>query len=67
MNKIGSYGISVDSEEMNMKFNVLSLKVYSVTDGFPRLTDAEIPYSEITSVEYSIGISGIERFLEVEL
>lgn len=67
MSKIGAYGISVDSEEINTKFSTVSFKVYSIINGFPRITEKEVPYCEITEVEYSIAIPGIERYLEVEL
>ena len=67
MNKIAARGISVDSDEIDKRFDSASFKIYAVIEGFPRITDKEVPYSEITEVEYSIAIPGIERYLEVEL
>ena len=67
MNKIAARGISFDSDEIDKRYNLISFRMYSVIEGFPRITDKEVPYSEITEVEYSIAIPGIERYLEVEL
>ena len=67
MSKIAAYGITVDSEEINTRFSKVSFKVYSVINDFPRITEKEVPYCEITEVEYNIAIPGIERYLEVEL
>lgn len=67
MNKIVARGLSIDSDEIDRRYNLVSFKIYSVIEGFPRITAKEVPYSEIAEVEYSITIPGIERYLEVEL
>ncbi len=65
--KIAARGLSVDSDEIDRRYQLVGFKIYSVIEGFPRITEKEVPYCEITEVEYSIAIPGIERYLEVEL
>lgn len=62
--KVASYGISISDPAFSVKFDVKTLNLYSVTDGFPRITLKEVPYPEITSVSYDISIAAIKRFTE---
>ena len=51
-------------KETSIKFDVKSVTSYSVSDGFPRITDTNVPYSEITEVQYTISRAAITRFAE---
>lgn len=62
--KVASYGINISDPAFSAKFDVKDLKIYSVTDGFPRITINRIPYPEITNVSYDISIAAIKRFAE---
>lgn len=63
--KVASYGITISDSAFSTKFDVKDLKVYCVTDGFPRITINEIPYPEISNISYDISIAAIKRFAEV--
>lgn len=62
--KVASYGITISDSAFSTKFDVKDLKVYCVTDGFPRITINEIPYPEISNISYDISIAAIKRFAE---
>lgn len=62
--KIQSLGIDIYGNEMANRFNLRALDVYTVSDGFPRITDDSINYPEIIELSYSISVAGIERFKE---
>lgn len=64
ISKIQSTGIDVFGKETSIKFDVKSVTSYSVSDGFPRITDTNVPYSEITEVQYTISRAAITRFAE---
>ena len=64
ISKIQSTGIDVFGKETSIKFDVKSVNSYSVSDGFPRITDTNVPYSEITEVHYTISRAAIIRFAE---
>lgn len=62
--KVASYGISILDPAFSVKFDVKDLILYSVANGFPRITQKEVPYSEITNVSYDISIAAIKQFTE---
>ena len=62
--KIQSIGIDVFSKEAALKFDVKSVNAYTVSDGFPRITNTNVPYPEITDVHYTISRAAISRFAE---
>lgn len=62
--KVASYGISISDSAFSVKFDVKSLNLYSVTDGFPRIRLEDVPHPEITNVSYDISIAAIKRFME---
>lgn len=64
LSKIALYGISVTDESFAMKFDIKSLKRYSVKNGFPRITISDVPYTEINNVSYEISVAAINQFLE---
>lgn len=65
LSKIERYGVSLTNEEMCLKFDVKAVESYLVNSAFPRITNNNIPYSEITNVSYDISLAGIGSFLEV--
>lgn len=64
LSKIALYGISVTDESFATKFDIKSLKKYSVKPGFPRITLNEVPFPEINDVSYEISVAAINPFLE---
>lgn len=64
ISKVASYGINISDPAFSVKFDVKALNLYSVTNGFPRITLKEAPYPEITNVSYDISIAAIKRFTE---
>lgn len=57
--------IELNDACMAKKFDVKSLKHYIVDKDFPRITEQTVPYTEITSVEYTLSVAAIEKFEEV--
>ncbi len=62
--KIQSVGIDVFWKEAAIKFDVKGITAYTVIDDFPRITDINVPFPEITGVNYTISRSAISRFAE---
>lgn len=62
--KIQGLGIDVFGKETSHRFDIKSVKSYRVEDGFPRITEKNVPYSEITEVRYEISAAAISRFEE---
>lgn len=62
--KVQSLGIDVFGKENAYRFDVKSIKSYKIEDGFPRITEKNVPYSEITDVNYVISAAAINRFTE---
>ena len=62
--KVQGLGIDVFGREIAYRFDVKSIKSYKVEDGFPRITEKNVPYSEITDVNYVISAAAINRFVE---
>lgn len=62
--KIQRLGIDVLGMEIPYRFDIKSINSYIVEDGFPRITEKTVPFSEITEVNYVISAASIKRFLE---
>ncbi len=62
--KIQGLGIDAFGNESREKFDVKSVSSYLVEDGFPRITEKNVPYHEITEVKYVISAAAIKRFAE---
>lgn len=62
--KIQSIGIDIFGKETAIKFDVKSITAYTVSESFPRITERNIPFSEITDVNYTISRAAISRFTE---
>lgn len=62
--KIQGIGIDVFGSELTDRFDIKSVTKYKVEDGFPRITPADVPYSEIIGVKYEISAAAISRFVE---
>ena len=62
--KIQGLGIDVFGKEITDRFIVKSVKQYKVEDGFPRITEKNVPYSAITEVNYTISAAAISMFVE---
>ena len=62
--KIQGIGIDIYGKEIKYRFDIKAIKSYSVTEGFPRITLDNVPYSEITDVNYKISEAAIGSFAE---
>lgn len=62
--KLQAAGIDFTGNELGDKYDTKSISSYRVVEGFPRITPTDVPYSEITRVEYSISTASISRFAE---
>lgn len=62
--KIQSLGIDIFGKETAIRFDVKSITSYAVSEGFPRITGQNVPFSEITDVNYTISRAAIGRFAE---
>ncbi len=62
--KVQGLGIDVFGNEINYRFDLKSIRSYFVGDDFPRITEKNIPYHEITDVNYVISAAAISRFEE---
>ncbi|MBQ8784513.1 MAG: PD-(D/E)XK motif protein [Alphaproteobacteria bacterium] len=62
LNKIASF--CLQDECINKNFDVKSMDLYIVDDKFPRLTEQNITYKEISDVKYSILINTLEKYKE---
>ena len=62
--KVQGLGIDVFGNEVTYRFDLKSVKSYLVGSDFPRITEKNIPYHEITEVNYVISASSISRFEE---
>lgn len=62
--KIQGIGIDVFGKETSFKFDIKSVKVFKVDERFPRITEKNVPYPEITDVNYVISAAAINRFIE---
>lgn len=62
--KIQNLGIDIMQNNITDKFEVKSIKSYKIVDGFPRITENDINYPEITDVTYSISTVAISKFEE---
>lgn len=67
LEKITAYGYYAGMDVSAFpKYKVASINSYIVGVDFPRLTTKDINYDEITKVTYSLSLSGIKKYMEVE-
>lgn len=64
MNKIQSLGVDVFEAATAEKYDIKSVTLFKVTEGFPRLTPKNLPYSGITDVSYSVSLASVSKFKE---
>lgn len=64
--KLGSFGVDITDECFLEKFKVKQdgIKMYSVDNHFPRITERNITFSEIVSAVYELSLSAIEKYRE---
>ena len=60
--KIQRFGVDLFGKEVAARFDIKSITQYAVSDGFPRITEKNVPYPEITEVNYTISRASINRF-----
>lgn len=64
LSKLEKLKYSPIDNAVKMKFKIHSMDLYLVNRDFPRICSANIPFSEICRLTYSIYIKAIERFKE---
>ena len=62
--KLQEIGINIYGNEVSNRFDVKSIDIYQVDDHFPRITEKEVPYPEITSVTYALSVAAINKYKE---
>ena len=62
--KLQAAGIDITGCDLGDKYDIKSICSYIVDETFPRITAINVPYPEITRVEYSLSVSSISRFAE---
>lgn len=62
--KIQNLGIDIFGKETAIKFDVKSITSYTVSESFPRITERNVPFPEITDINYTISRAAIGRFAE---
>lgn len=62
--KVQGLGIDFLGGEIANRFDVKSINNYKVDDAFPRITEKNVPYPEITDVNYVISLASISSFAE---
>ena len=62
--KVQSLSMDVFGKEISYRFDVKSIKLHKVDKDFPRITEKNVPFSEITDVNYVISAASINRFEE---
>lgn len=67
LSKVSSYGLSLENEEVELKFDVKSVNKYNVSNDFPRISIENNNFPEIANATYEISVAGIQRFLEEKL
>lgn len=63
--KLASLGIASSSEAMRMRFAIRQFQSYIVDEKFPKLTEVNIPFSEICEAEYSLSLTSLKKYLEL--
>lgn len=67
LNKIIEYGAGPENNFGSRRYDKKNIIIYSVSNGFPRLTKNNIGFVEIENVSYTISLSGVDRFKVEEL
>lgn len=65
LNKIKNVVGQLTNKVLNTKFNVKSMVFYLVDEHFPRLQNTNIPFPEISDIEYSLDINMLEKYREI--
>ena len=64
LNKISSFGVDISDESFTAKFSVKSMNNYIVKEGFPRIQESDIKFSEVCDVSYSLIVNALKDYLE---
>lgn len=64
LSKLSAFGFDSSDSSFNAKFDVKTLGVYNVNDKFPRLTERDINFPEMTNVQYSLNVSSLKKYME---
>lgn len=66
ISRVTSFGLAVTDEAVQNRYKVVSVTGYRVADGFPRVTEKEVPYGEIGKLTYELIINMLNSFKEEE-
>ena len=64
LSKLSAFGFDSSDNSFNSKFDVKMLGLYLVNDAFPRLTEKDINFPEMTNVQYSLNVSALKKYME---
>lgn len=66
LHKIIEYGFDASNDLNFYKFRVDDMKFYKVTDKFPRITEKDIKFKEISNIQYEIKLDMIQDYIVKE-
>lgn len=62
--KLSRVGLNLLDEGIYGKYDVKSMTKYIVDSDFPKITSSNVPFEEITSVEYSLSVNSLKKYME---
>ena len=62
LSKISNF--CLQDEYISRNYDVKSMNIYLVNDKFPRLTEKDISYPEISEVKYDLLVNSLEQYKE---
>jgi uncharacterized protein (DUF433 family) len=60
--KVDKFMSRASETQLNKKFNFVDMKIFEITDGFPKITREEIGNNAIVKVNYSIESNQLNEF-----
>ena len=64
--KVDKFMSRASETQLNKKFNFVDMKIFEITDGFPKITREEIGNNAIVKVNYSIESNQLNEFIVEE-
>jgi len=64
LNKLATFGFDISDQAFEAKFVIKSVNIYKVDKDFPRLTENDVAHTEIGSVQYSLIVNSLKKYME---
>lgn len=64
LSKLSAFGFDSSDNSFNAKFDIKTIGLYLVNNDFPRLTETDIQFPEMTNVQYSLNVSALKKYME---